>query len=169
MSTNPSTHQTVKQDLVVTRIIDAPVELVWKAWTEPERIKRWWGPQYWTSPSCQVDFREGGRFIFSMLAPQEQGGMEQFTSGVYTKIVPHERIEYVQYLSDQAGNKVDPALIGMPPDFPAEIRSTVTFRRIRPDMTELTVIEYDWPVSQMYVYSLAGLHQTIDKLIQSLA
>jgi hypothetical protein len=58
--------------------------------------------------------------------------------------------------------------VGMPPDFPKEIRTVVTFKRFRNDMTELTVTEYAWPVSQMMVYSIAGLHQTIDKLIESL-
>ena len=53
-----------REDLVVTRIIDAPIELVWKAWTDPELIMRWWGPKYYTSPSCKIDFREGGKYIF---------------------------------------------------------------------------------------------------------
>jgi hypothetical protein len=56
----------------------------------------------------------------------------------------------------------------MPPDFPKAVRTVVTFKRIRGDMTELSVTEYAWPVSQMMVYSLAGLHQSMDKLIESL-
>jgi uncharacterized protein YndB with AHSA1/START domain len=159
---------TMKQDLIVTRIIDAPVELVWKAWTEPERVMRWWGPQYYTSPSCKIDLREGGKYIFCMRAPEAMGGQDSYTAGVYTKIVPMERLEFTQSLADQDGNRIDPAQLGMPADFPEEIHTVVTFKRIREDMTELTVTEYDWPVSQMYVYSLAGMHQSIDKLIESL-
>jgi hypothetical protein len=56
----------------------------------------------------------------------------------------------------------------MPPDFPKEIRTVVVFKA-KGDMTELTITEYDWPVGQMYVYSLAGMHQSIDKLAASLA
>ncbi len=168
MSESTPSQTTATHDIVVNRILDAPVELVWKAWTEPERVTRWWGPQYWTSPSAQIDLREGGKFIFCMRAPQEQGGMDQYTSGVYLKIVPFERLEFTQYLSDKDGNKVDPAAVGMPPDFPAEIRILITFRRIRPDMTELIVTEYAWPVGTMMVFSLAGMHQSIDKLAQSL-
>lgn len=157
-----------KEDLVVTRIIDAPVELVWKAWTDPEHVMKWWGPKYYTSPSCQIDLREGGKYVFCMRAPQEQGGQDSYTAGVFKKIVPMELLEFTQGLSDQDGNPIDPAQAGMPPDFPKAIRTVVTFKRFRGDMTELTVTEYAWPVSQMMVYSLAGLHQCIDKLVESL-
>jgi uncharacterized protein YndB with AHSA1/START domain len=159
----------VKQDLVITRIIDAPVELVWQAWTEPEHVMRWWGPQYYTSPSCKIDFREGGKYIFAMRAPENQGGQDSYTAGVYLKIVSLQHLEFTQGLADQNGNRIDPAQIGMPADFPKEIRTVVKFRRIRPDMTELTITEYDWPVGQMYVYSLAGMQQSIDKLAAALA
>jgi hypothetical protein len=79
-----------------------------------------------------------------------------------------ERLEFTQSLSDKDGNKIDPTQIGMPPDFPAEIRTSVVFRA-KGNMTELTVTEYDWPVSQMFVYSYAGMQQSIDKLAEMLA
>ena len=156
-----------KEDLVVTRIIDAPLEMVWKAWTDPEQVKRWWGPKNYISPTCKIDLREGGKYIFCMRAPEDQGGQDSYTSGVYKKIVPMERLEFTQSLSDQDGNRIDPAQLGMPPDFPKEIRTVIVFKA-KGNMTELTITEYDWPVSQMYVYSLAGLHQSIDKLAEIL-
>jgi uncharacterized protein YndB with AHSA1/START domain len=156
-----------KQDLVVKRIIDAPLELVWKAWTKPEHVRRWWGPKDYISPACEIDLREGGKFLFCMRAPQEQGGQDFYTAGVYTKIVPLERLEFTQVLADKDGQPVEPAQVGMPPDFPKEVRTAVVFKARR-DMTELIITEYDWPMSQMFVYSLAGLHQSIDKLAESL-
>jgi uncharacterized protein YndB with AHSA1/START domain len=156
-----------KEDLVVTRIIDAPLEMVWKAWTDPEQVKRWWGPKNYISPTCKIDLREGGKYIFCMRAPEDQGGQDSYTSGVYKEIVPMERLEFTQSLSDQDGNRIDPAQVGMPPDFPKEIRTVIVFKA-KGNMTELTITEYDWPVSQMYVYSLAGLHQSIDKLAEIL-
>ena len=152
----------------MTRIIDAPLALVWKAWTDPEHVKRWWGPKDWTSPRCKIDLREGGKYLFCMRAPQEQGGQDVYTTGVYKQIVPLERLEFTQSLSDKDGNKIDPAQVGMPPDFPKELRTVIVFKAKR-DMTELTITQYDWTVGQMYVYALAGLHQTIDKLAASLA
>jgi uncharacterized protein YndB with AHSA1/START domain len=157
-----------KEDLVVKRIIDAPVELVWKAWTDPEQVKRWWGPKDYTSPSCKIDLRTGGKFIFCMRAPQYQGGQDMYTSGVYKEIVPLKRLEFTQGLSDKDGNRIDPALVGMPPDFPREIRTVIVFKA-KGEMTELTITEYDWPVSQMMVYSYAGMHQSLDKLGDSVA
>jgi uncharacterized protein YndB with AHSA1/START domain len=157
-----------KEDLVVTRIIDAPIELVWKAWTDPEHVKRWWGPKDYTSPACKIDLREGGSYLFCMRAPKEQGGQDMFTAGVYQKIVPMERLEFTQSLADKDGNKIDPSVIGMPPDFPEEIRTVIVFKA-KGEMTELTITEYGWTLSQMYVYSYAGMHQSIDKLAASLA
>ena len=157
-----------REDIVVTRILDAPLEMVWKAWTDPEHVKRWWGPKHYTSPTCKIDLHEGGKYVFCMRAPEDQGGQDSFTAGVYKKIVPLELLEFTQSLSDKDGNKIDPVQVGMPPDFPREIRTVVIFKA-KGDMTELTITEYDWPVSQMYVYSLAGLHQSIDKLAESLA
>jgi uncharacterized protein YndB with AHSA1/START domain len=166
-STTQSGYQE-KEDLVVTRIIDAPIELVWKAWTDPEHVMKWWGPKYYTSPSCKIDLREGGRYVFCMRAPQNQGGQDSYTAGIFKKIVPMELLEFTQGMSDQDGNPIDPAQAGMPPDFPKAIRTVVTFKRFRNDMTKLTVTEYAWPASQMMVFSIAGLHQSIDKLIESL-
>ncbi len=163
-----NTNKSNKEDLIVTRIIDAPIERVWQAWTDPEHVMQWWGPKYYTSPTCKIDLRPGGRYIFCMRTPQEQGGLVSYVSGVYSKIVPMDRLEFTQSLSDKDGNKIDPAQLGMPPDFPKELRMLVTFKA-KGVMTELTVTEYDWPVSQMYVYSLAGMHQSIDKLAASLA
>jgi uncharacterized protein YndB with AHSA1/START domain len=155
-----------KEDLVVTRIIDAPVEMVWKAWTEPKEVIRWWGPKHYTSPSCRIDLRVGGKYVFCMRAPRDQGGQDSYTAGVYKRIVPMELLEFTQSLADKDGNPIDPAQLGMPPDFPKELRTVVVFKA-KGGMTELTITEYDWTVSQMYVYSYAGLHQSLDKLAES--
>ena len=150
------------------RIIDAPVELVWKAWTEPEYVVRWWGPKHFTSPSAKVDLREGGTFLFCMQAPPEQGGFVHYSVGTYSKIVPQKLLVFTQSLADKDGNRIDPTSVGMPPDFPAEIHTEIVFDAIRPDMTELTITERDWIMGQMAVYSFAGMQQSIDKLAESL-
>lgn len=158
-----------KRDLVITRMFDAPVELVWKAWTEPEYVMRWWGPKNFTSPSCRIDFREGGKFVFHMRAPKDfQGGQDFYTAGVYKKIVPLKLIEFSQGLADKDGNRIDPATMGMPPDFPKEIPSALAFKRIG-DKTELTATEYGWTVGEMREMSEAGLNECLDKLAAVLA
>ena len=158
-----------KRDLVITRLFDAPVELVWKAWTDPDYVMRWWGPKGFTSPSCKIDFREGGKFVFHMRAPKEfQGGQDMYTSGVYKKIVPLKLIEFSQGLSDKDGNRIDPTTIGMPADFPGEIPSALAFKLVG-NKTELTAIEYGWTVGHMRDMSEAGLGECLDKLAEALA
>ena len=157
------------RDLVITRVFDAPVELVWKAWTDPEYVMRWWGPTGFTSPTCKIDFREGGKLVFHMRAPKEfQGPQDFYTSGVYKKIVPLKLIEFSQGLSDKDGNRIDPTTMGMPADFPKEIPSALAFKRVG-DKTELTVTEYGWAVGQMRDLSEAGMNQCLDKLAETLA
>ena len=167
MSTT-TTQNTKKQNIVVTRVIAAPAELVWKAWTEPERIMRWWGPRNYTSPSCEIDFREGGKYIFCMRAPQDQGGFDHYTAGTYQKIIPMERIEYTSGMADKNGNRLDPVQAGLPPDFPEEVRTVVTFKELMEGVTEVTITEHDWGLGQMAVFSLVGWHQSMDKLAASL-
>jgi len=166
MSTNAENVK--KLDIVVTRIIDAPLDLVWRAWTDPEQMQHWWGPQYYTSPTCKMDFRVGGKYVFAMRAPEEQGGMVSYTAGVYTRIEPKQRLEFTQGLADENGDPIDPASIGMPADFPKEVHTTVTFKA-KGEMTEMVITESGWTPGQMMVYSLAGMHQMIDKLAEYLA
>ena len=164
-----TTANTEKRDLVITRLFEAPIERVWKAWTHPEYVMRWWGPTGFTSPSCKIDFREGGKFLFCMRAPKDfQGGQDFYTAGVYKKILPLKLIEFTQSLADKDGNRIDPATVGMPADFPKEIRSALAFKRVG-DKTELTATEYDWTVGQMLEMSEAGLSQCLDKLAAVLA
>ena len=152
-----------KQDVVLTRVFEAPLEAVWKAWTDPEFVVKWWGPTGFTSPTCKIDFREGGKFVFHMRAPKEMNNADFYTAGVYKKIVPMERIEFTQGLSDKEGNAIDPVTMGMPADFPKEIPSVLAFARMG-DKTELTAIEYGWTVGQMRDMSELGLSQCLDKL-----
>ncbi len=164
----PENVEARKEELFVTRILDAPLELVWKAWTEPEQVRRWWGPKYYTSPSCKIDLRVGGKYIFAMQAPADQGGQVSYSAGVYQRIVPMELLEFTQGLSDADGNRIDPQQAGMPADFPKEMHTVVTFKA-KGNMTELTIREEGWTAGQMYVYALAGTQQQIDKLADVLS
>lgn len=158
----------VKQsDLVIRHVFDAPVEQVWQAWSDPQQVVCWWGPTGFTSPSAEIDFREGGKFLFCMRPPKEWGNQDLYTAGVYTKIVPLERIDFTQMLSDQDGNAIDPTSINMPADFPPSIPCVLQFKR-QGNQTELTVIEYGWAAGQMREMSRMGMEQCLDKLAECL-
>src|SRR5437867_12269293 len=86
--------KTKRQELVISRIFDAPRELVWKAWTDPERVKRWWGPKGFTAPYINIDFRTGGKYLYCMRGVAVPGGEEQdfWSAGTFQRIIPHEKI-----------------------------------------------------------------------------
>jgi uncharacterized protein YndB with AHSA1/START domain len=162
---NPSSK---KRDLVFTRVFDAPVELVWKAWTDPQHVMQWWGPTGFTSPLANMDVREGGTSFVCMRAPKEFGGQDMYNTWTYTKVVPMREIEYLLHFADKDGNRVDPVTMGLPPGMPQEVRNLVTFKAVG-GKTELTVTEYDWTVGQMMEMSKMGMEQCLDKMAASFA
>lgn len=153
------------QNLVITRVFDFPVELVWKAWTDPKLVMLWWGPTEYTSPRCEIDFREGGKYVFCMRAPEEHGGHELYSAGFYKKIVPMERIEFTQSMADKDGNIIDPAQAGVP-DYPKEIEFVIEFKALG-EQTELTITESGWTPGQMAEYAVIGMNQSLDKLAEN--
>jgi len=152
------------RNLIITRVFDAPLALVWKAWSDPDHIKQWWGPKYFSCPSADIDFREGGRSLVCMRAPAEFGGQDMYSTWTYTKIVPMERIEYIHNLADPEGNNVDPVQMGLPADFPQGQLQVITFKAVGDNRTELTVTEHGWREGQMMEMSKMGMEQCLDKM-----
>ena len=89
------------RELVVSRIIDAPRALVFRAWTDPAHVARWWGPQGFVTTYCQMDIRPGGSFRMGMRSPE---GTEHRKRGVYREIVAPERIVFTFAWEDAEGN-----------------------------------------------------------------
>ena len=158
-----------KQNLVFTRVFDAPLSRAWKVWKDPELVKQWWGPKGFTSPSADIDFREGGMSLVCMRAPKSMGGQDMYSTWHYEKIVPLERIEYIHNLADKQGNTIDPAQMGMPADFPRDLRNSVAFKALDDNKTEITITEYDWPVGQMRELSKQGMEECLDKMAAALS
>jgi uncharacterized protein YndB with AHSA1/START domain len=88
-------------ELRINRTFDAPRDLVFKAWSECDRLKEWWGPRQWPLTHCEMDFRVGGTWLYCMTGP---GGEEAWGKAVYSEIVPPERIVYTDYFADAQGN-----------------------------------------------------------------
>ena len=159
MSTEPEKH-----DLVVTRAFDAPVEQVWKAWSDAEYVMQWWGPTGFTCPLAEMDFREGGTSLVCMRAPKEFGGQDLYNTWTYTQIAPMQRFEYIQKFTDKEGKAFDPAEMGMPAGIPKEVRNVNTFRDLGDGRTELTVTEYGYATEEAASLSKLGLEQCLDKM-----
>jgi uncharacterized protein YndB with AHSA1/START domain len=150
-----------KKDLIVTRFFDAPLEQVWKAWSDPEYVMQWWGPTGFTAPVARIDFREGGTSLVCMRSPE---GQDLYNTWTYRKIVPMERIEFVQRFSDKDGKTVELAEMGLPPDIPREVPHVVTFEARGDGRTEMIVTEYGYTSDQIVDISRAGMEQCLDKM-----
>jgi uncharacterized protein YndB with AHSA1/START domain len=95
-------------ELRITRVFDAPRPLVFKAWTQPEHLARWWGPRGFTLPSCQLDLRPGGAYHFHMRGPD---GDDHWTQGVIREVVEPERIVMAGCWVDGNGNPRSPETV----------------------------------------------------------
>ena len=92
--------ETKTEPFVVSRVLDAPRERVWKAWTEAARLKQWWGPQGFKVHTCKVDLRPGGVFLYGMTAPD---GSEMWGRFAYRVIDAPERLVFIVSFSDPQG------------------------------------------------------------------
>jgi uncharacterized protein YndB with AHSA1/START domain len=109
------------QDFIISRVFDAPRELVWKAFTDPEHMKNWWGPKGFTPRVARMDFRPGGSYHYCMRSPD---GHDMWGKFVYREIVAPERIVFINSFSDEEGGLTRHP---MSPTWPLEMLSTFTF------------------------------------------
>lgn len=82
---------TASKELVISRVFNAPIELVWRVWTEPEHIKNWWGPNGFTNTIFQMDVKPGGVWDFIMHGPD---GIDYKNKSVYKEVVKYEKLVY---------------------------------------------------------------------------
>jgi len=142
----------MEREVIITRVLNAPRELVFQAWTDPVHMARWWGPKDWTNPVCELDVRVGGAWRIVMRAPD---GGDYPCAGVYREIVPPERLVFTNDAFDQAGT---PLLQGL---------TTVTFEELG-GKTQLTVKARAVglvPYAPMMLKGMeAGWSQSLDRL-----
>jgi uncharacterized protein YndB with AHSA1/START domain len=151
-------------DLIIERIFDAPRTLVWKAWTDPEQVMRWWGPESFTSPVCKIDLSVGGKYLFCMQSPE---GQKYWSTGVYQEISPPEKLVYTDSFADEQGNAVPASYYGMGDDFPFEMLVTVIFEELD-GKTRMILRQTGHPPGEMTEMATAGWNGSFDKLAESL-
>jgi uncharacterized protein YndB with AHSA1/START domain len=152
---------TLEQELVITRIFDAPRELVWQAWTDPEQSMRWWGPKDFTAPYCTIDLRVGGTWHSCMRSKE---GQEFWGVCVFQEIDEPCRLAFKPYFSDAKGNVIDPVTKGFPADWPKESVVDITFEDLD-GRTKLTLRQFGVsPAQAESVGAIIGWNQSFDKL-----
>lgn len=152
------------KNVEVTKVFNAPVEEVWKAWSESDYVKQWWGPTGFTCPVADMDFRVGGKALVCMKWPEEMGGTEIYSTWTYSKIIPNQSIEFIFNFSDKDGNKIKPSDIGMPDGIPDDVPHIITFRDLGNGKAEMVVTEKGYTSDQVVDLSKQGLEQSLDKM-----
>ena len=156
---------TTGRELVIEHVFDAPRELVWKAWTDPDMYMKWMGPNGYTCPVCKIDLRVGGKTLVAM---RGSDGKDIWSTGVYKEIVPFERIVVTDSFADEHGNAVPASHYGMEGEFPLELLVTVTFEDLD-GKTRMTLVHSGLPAGEASGGEGAGWNQSFDKLAAALA
>ena len=154
-----------KQELVIVRIFDAPRELFWKYWTEPEYFKRWWGPEGFITPVSRIDFRVGGIYHNCMKSPE---GENYWSTGIYSEIVEPERIVYTDSFSDAEGNLVPASYYEMSGEWPLELLVSIILEEQGEDKTKLILKHAGFPTSEDRDLTEVGWNESLDKLAEDL-
>ena len=127
------TANTKGADFVISRVFDAPREVVWECFTKPERMKEWWGPKGSVIVASKMDLRVGGTYHGAMRDP---GGRVMWAKFVYREIVAPELLAWVHSFSDEAGGLTRHP---MSPTWPLKLLTTVTLAQAPENKTALTL------------------------------
>lgn len=102
----------------IEREFDAPIELVWKMWTDPDLFKQWYGPNGMSVPTAEMDVTVGGTRKICMAMQSPERSMSMWFTGVYKEISAPHRLIYTESMCDEAGTIIPPQSMGMPDTFP---------------------------------------------------
>jgi uncharacterized protein YndB with AHSA1/START domain len=148
-----------KDEVVIERIFEASVDLIWQMWTEPEHFKKWYGPKGFTVPVAEMDLRIGGRRLVCMASPD--GSMLMWTVGEYSEILTNDRLVYTESPSDEDGNILSPSVMGMPDDYPVTTEVTVLLEDLD-GQTKMVMTHAGVPADSG---AGGGWEQAFDKLV----
>lgn len=146
--------ETQQKELILTRILNAPRELAFKAWTDPVHLAKWWGPKDFTNPVCRADARPGGKIYIDMTGPD---GTVYPTTGHYEAIdEPNSLVLITKAFEDEHGIAQ------------LEVRNTITFEDID-GKTRLTlhavVLKATPELAQAVAGMATGWSQSLDRLV----
>ena len=159
------------KDFVISRVFNAPRDLLWKCFTEPERMSQWWGPKGVKIVKSQMDFRVGGTYHYGMQNPD---GQVMWGRKVYREITPPERVVLIDSFSDEAGGLGRHPLA---PQWPPQMHTIFTFEDEPDGKTRFTVrwSPYDATAEEQAVFDSGhdsmtmGWGGTLDRLDAYLA
>ena len=151
-------------DVHLIRVFEAPIERVWRAWTDPGDLREWWGPTGFSCPVATVDLRVGGRIFATMKAPPEYGGLEQHSTWTFTELERPNVIRYRFEFCDAAGTVICPTEAGIPEGVPALGEHEVLLTDLGDGRTGLEMTERGYTNPEVRDLSAMGLEQCLDKM-----
>ena len=155
------TEHTAAQDaVVIERSFSAPVELLWRLWTEPDHFAAWYGPDGATVVVAKMDVRVGGARLVGMEVETPGGPMRMWFAGEYREVVAHQRVVYTEWMSDADGAALSAAELGMPAGHPTTTEVTVELSDLG-GRTKLVVTHVGIPADSP---GAAGWAMALDKL-----
>lgn len=154
-SANRTTTSVSDRDLILTRIIDASRDKVYRAWTDPVLLRQWIAPLPYTTPRAELDVRPGGTTFFVMRSPD---GAEIPCPGVYLDVVPNERL----VTTDAYTRAWEPS------DKPF-MTLTLTFESAGPGKTKYTARISHWSIADREAHEKMGFHQGWTQCTEQLA
>ena len=114
MTDDKASHDAV----VIERSFDAPVELIWQMWTDPEHFRAWYGPDGASVPVAKMDVRVGGTRLLCMEVQTLDGPTQMWFTGEYREVSENKRLVYTESICDEDGNVLSPSDTGMPEGHP---------------------------------------------------
>jgi len=162
METKKRNHEqdiAVQNELVIRRVFQLPVSKVWKALTEAEEFKKWWGPTGFTCPSSKMEARVGGKYLNCMKGPD---GKEYWSTGTVKELIPEKKLVITDSFSDEKGNIKSASEYGMPGDWPREL--LITFELEDADDATKMVLHHEGLPDEMYEECKHGWNESFDKL-----
>jgi uncharacterized protein YndB with AHSA1/START domain len=151
---------TYQESVVLERVFDAPIDLVWKMWTDPVSFKAWYGPAGATVPVAELDVWPGGRRRVCMAA----GPREMWFMGQHLEVTEPTRIVYTETLADEHGNPISPESLGMPAKTPGTTEVTVVLADVN-GATRVTLTHAGVPAESG---AAGGWNAAFDKLAAEL-
>lgn len=147
--------------VVIERTLDAPADLIWQMWTEPQHFQAWYGPDGATIPVAKMDVRVGGNRLVCMEMATPNGTMQMWFTGEYREVVENERLVYTESMSDENGNVMSPSDMGMPEGHPETTEVIVELEAVD-GRTRMVMTHAGVPADSP---GAAGWNMALDKLV----
>jgi uncharacterized protein YndB with AHSA1/START domain len=154
----------VQNEVVIHRVFDLPVNKVWRALTESEEFKKWWGPTGFTCPFSKMEARVGGKYLNCMRGPD---GKEWWSTGVVKEFKPGKKLVLSDSFSDKNGNiKSASADYGMQGDWPMQF--LITFELEEADGATKLKLHHEGIPEEAHDDCVKGWNESFDKLEENI-